>query len=297
MKRLFITLLIFSILINLIGCSRPEDSLKNISFKDIPEEVTQDFELPKGTHGEITYTSNKVDVIKIVDKNVARVNQQDEDVVVEIRATVKEKFVNFYVKVLKIGSEKTPSEKSDELISNLGLVENINEPIKLIRSYEHIKIDYKITKGNQVSLLTINEELWLKPELIDFNEAHVISIKTYTENEEIKTYNINFNVIPRDPNNIYLKIAESFEKPLSLTDNLNIIEEDIILPTKTKILDNIDLHWYSLDNKSIRVLKEHNKGYITRKKKDYKTSLYLTIIDYDNGLQYTFEYQFIIKAK
>ena len=95
----------------LTGCDYPEKSLQQLDSRTIPEEVTMDFKVIRGSYAPIIYESSHPDVLQPQDDYTIKVNQQEEDVVVTLTARVKRKKRVFTVKVLKKGSEPTPREK------------------------------------------------------------------------------------------------------------------------------------------------------------------------------------------
>lgn len=111
MKRLCLILYLTFFFMILTGCDYPEKSLQQLDSRTIPEEVTMDFKVIRGSYAPIIYESSHPDVLQPQDDYTIKVNQQEEDVVVTLTARVKRKKRVFTVKVLKKGSEPTPREK------------------------------------------------------------------------------------------------------------------------------------------------------------------------------------------
>lgn len=111
-KILFVTVLIFCVFI-LSSCDYPEKSFQALQRKNIPKEVTRNFQLERGVYAPFVWTSDS-DAI-LISGNEAIVNQKDEDVMVILTATVNKKSETFEIKVLKIGSPLSSREKSEDI--------------------------------------------------------------------------------------------------------------------------------------------------------------------------------------
>lgn len=111
-KILFVTVLLFCVFI-LSSCDYPEKSFQALQRENIPREVTRNFQLERGVYAPFVWTSDN-DAI-IISGNVAIVNQKDEDVMVNLTATVNKRSETFEIKVLKIGSPLSSREKSEDI--------------------------------------------------------------------------------------------------------------------------------------------------------------------------------------
>lgn len=111
-KILFVTVLLFCVFI-LSSCDYPEKSFQALQRENIPKEVTRNFQLERGVYAPFVWTSDN-DAI-IISGNVAIVNQKDEDVMVNLTATVNKRSETFEIKVLKIGSPLSSREKSEDI--------------------------------------------------------------------------------------------------------------------------------------------------------------------------------------
>lgn len=303
MKKILTLLLVFIATLTLVSCDYPEKSFNALDQDSFPSEVTKDFELPIGIYGKFIYTSSNEDVIKIENEHFAKVTQTNEDVLVTIEARINKKFVNYEIKVLKIGSMKTPIEQKDVAYKKLDLPTQINEPFELVKQVDNIMFEYKVLNGNYITRFNKKDgSNWVVPYLINFHQEQEIEVKSYilNENESKVLLSIDhhiFTIIPANPNNIYYKISQSFEGPLSPNRFGSYIEGYIDLPIETDLAENIELHWYSLDTAKIRIDNTVNRAYVVKGKQEEKAILYLTIIDYKTGFNYPFEYTFFISAK
>ena len=111
-KLLFVTVLLFCVFI-LSSCDYPEKSFQALQRENIPKEVTRNFQLERGVYAPFVWTSDN-DAI-IISGNDAIVNQKDEDVMVNLTATVNKRSETFEIKVLKIGSPLSSREKSEDI--------------------------------------------------------------------------------------------------------------------------------------------------------------------------------------
>lgn len=111
-KILFVTVLLFCVFI-LSSCDYPEKSFQALQRENIPKEVTRNFQLERGVYAPFVWTSDN-DAI-IISGNDAIVNQKDEDVMVNLTATVNKRSETFEIKVLKIGSPLSSREKSEDI--------------------------------------------------------------------------------------------------------------------------------------------------------------------------------------
>lgn len=111
-KILLVTIMVFFIIV-LSSCDYPEKSFQALQRDNIPKEVTRDFQLERGVYAPFVWTSDS-DAI-IISGNDAIVNQKDEDVMVNLTATVNKRSETFEIKVLKIGSPLSSREKSEDI--------------------------------------------------------------------------------------------------------------------------------------------------------------------------------------
>ena len=98
-------------------------SWKALRRENIPKEVTRDLQLERGVYAPFVWTSDS-DAI-IISGTDAIVNQKDEDVMVNLTATVNKRSEIFEIKVLKIGSPLSSREKSEDIVVYLN--ETYNE--------------------------------------------------------------------------------------------------------------------------------------------------------------------------
>ena len=112
-KILFVTVLLFCVFI-LSSCDYPEKSFQALQRENIPKEVTRNFQLERGVYAPFVWNSDS-DAI-IISGTDAIVNQKDEDVMVNLTATVNKRSEIFEIKVLKIGSPLSSREKSEDIV-------------------------------------------------------------------------------------------------------------------------------------------------------------------------------------
>lgn len=172
-------LLIIVITILLTGCDYSEKSLQALSERDIPKEVTMDFEVPRGIYGAIIYESSNDDVLKVSSYNI-EVFQQEDDVEVTLTARVNSRLLNFRIKVLKIGSNPTPLEKVRIAFSKLEFNEVVEEDFYLPAMIDGIEFFYTKPLDNRYLNYEINEKE---------NDQYLVTI-TRGVKEELIAFNI-----------------------------------------------------------------------------------------------------------
>lgn len=146
MKKGFALLLILFLGLILVGCDFPENSFKVLNEKDIPNKVTKDFSLPKGTFGTFEWTSSHSDVINI-NGLAATVTQQEEDTLVTLTATINARSKDFNILVLKIGSDLSPYEQALKFIDHYSEGVNVNgEGILFPKQIGNLYFKYAIDK-------------------------------------------------------------------------------------------------------------------------------------------------------
>jgi len=111
-KAIFVVMIVFITLI-LSSCDYPEKSFQAMQRDLIPKEVTRDFQLERGVYAPFVWTSDN-DALTINGNDVI-VNQKDDDVVVNITATVNKRSETFEIIVLKIGSPLSSREKAEDI--------------------------------------------------------------------------------------------------------------------------------------------------------------------------------------
>ena len=113
MKKIFLIVFftLFSLL--LFSCDYPEKSFQVLDRDSIPKEVTRDFVLEKGVYAPFVWTSDN-DALEI-NGHYVTVIQKEEDVLVNVTATINKKSETFVIKVLKIGSDLTSREKAEDI--------------------------------------------------------------------------------------------------------------------------------------------------------------------------------------
>ncbi len=111
-KTIFVILIIF-IVFMLSSCDYPEKSFQAMQRDLIPKEVTRDFQLERGVYAPFIWTSDN-DAL-VINGNDVTVNQKEDDVVVNITATVNKRSETFEIIVLKIGSPLSSREKAEDI--------------------------------------------------------------------------------------------------------------------------------------------------------------------------------------
>lgn len=117
MRKIISVILIFIFLIFLVSCDYPEKSFQALDKDDIPIEVTRDFILPKGIYAPFIWKSDN-DAL-IIDGTNVKVNQKEVNVLVTLTATINQKSESFKVEVLKVGSERSWREKSEDALLSM----------------------------------------------------------------------------------------------------------------------------------------------------------------------------------
>jgi len=111
-KIVYIVLLVF-FGVFLSSCDYPEKSFQALQRDYIPKEVTRNFQLERGVYAPFIWTSNN-EALVIMGNDVT-VNQKDDDVMVNVTATIKNRSETFEIKVLKIGSPLSSREKAEDI--------------------------------------------------------------------------------------------------------------------------------------------------------------------------------------
>jgi len=111
-KSIFVVMIVFLGLM-LSSCDYPEKSFQAMQRDIIPKEVTRDFQLERGVYAPFIWTSDN-DAL-VINGNDVTVNQKEDDVVVNITATVNKRSETFEIIVLKIGSPLSSREKAEDI--------------------------------------------------------------------------------------------------------------------------------------------------------------------------------------
>lgn len=112
MKKISIVFLILLATIILSSCDYPEKSFQALFRDDIPKVVTRDFKLQKGVYAPFIWTTDNKAIT--IDGLTAVVNQENEDMLVILTATINKKSESFEILVLKEGSELSDREKGED---------------------------------------------------------------------------------------------------------------------------------------------------------------------------------------
>lgn len=115
-KMMFFIILILLVFV-LSSCDYPEKSFQALQRDYIPKVVTRNFQLEKGVYAPFVWTSDHEAIV--IDGNDAIVNQQAEDVIVYITATINQRSESFEIKVLKIGSPLSSREQAEDITAYL----------------------------------------------------------------------------------------------------------------------------------------------------------------------------------
>jgi hypothetical protein len=142
-KSIFVVMIVFLGLM-LSSCDYPEKSFQAMQRDLIPKEVTRDFQLERGVYAPFIWTSDN-DAL-VINGNDVTVNQKEDDVVVNITATVNKRSETFEIIVLKIGSPLSSREKAEDITVYLnetyneidgGLLELPNQIDGIFIKYSH----------------------------------------------------------------------------------------------------------------------------------------------------------------
>jgi hypothetical protein len=113
MKKTIFAVMILLLGLTLSSCDYPEKSFQAMQRDLIPKEVTRDFQLERGVYAPFIWTSDN-DAL-VINGNDVTVNQKEDDVVVNITATVNKRSETFEIIVLKIGSPLSSREKAEDI--------------------------------------------------------------------------------------------------------------------------------------------------------------------------------------
>lgn len=113
--------MLFTLMVLLVfvlsSCDYPEKSFQALQRDYIPKVVTRNFQLEKGVYAPFVWTSDHEAIV--IDGNDAIVNQQEDDVIVHITATINQRSESFEIKVLKIGSSLSSREQAEDITAYL----------------------------------------------------------------------------------------------------------------------------------------------------------------------------------
>lgn len=113
MKKTIFVVMIVILGLMLSSCDYPEKSFQAMQKDLIPKEVTRDFQLERGVYAPFIWSSDN-DAL-VINGNDVIVNQKEDDVVVNITATVNKRSETFEIIVLKIGSPLSSREKAEDI--------------------------------------------------------------------------------------------------------------------------------------------------------------------------------------
>lgn len=199
MRKITLLILLFITTFLLIGCDYPEKDIKLLPLSQIPKEVTRNFELPNGVLGPITYTADRADVFIISNLYEVEIIQSEEDVVVTVEARVKKAFVNFEVKILKIGSSRTIREKFvdlDDLFRDYYDETLIDEPVLLLKEYDIFTFEHYLKLPNDKSIYLYEDgyDTYLVPNLVGQGYTNDLVIKVNVDGAYYNKYEKTFKV-------------------------------------------------------------------------------------------------------
>lgn len=143
MKKFVLAVILTFFTISLNACYNPENNFNKIGTFDIPNEVTQDFDLPKGFYGDFVWTSNNEERIKI-NGNSVFVTQGDDDELVIITANFRKITKDYNILVLKKGSELSDYEKSFLHQKNNSNFEVNFNGLRINLKLDNIFVEYKL---------------------------------------------------------------------------------------------------------------------------------------------------------
>lgn len=117
MKKSILLCILILMSFFLVSCDYPEKSFQALDREIIPKEVTRNFNLERGVYAPFIWTSDHEALV--IDGLVAVIVQQEEDVTVNLKATINETSETYQITVLKIGSDLTFREKAEDLLIEL----------------------------------------------------------------------------------------------------------------------------------------------------------------------------------
>lgn len=262
MKRIYLIAFTFISLLMVSSCDLLNNNFKSLDLNYIPNKVTKNFTLDS----KYTWTSNNEEVLKIED-NYVTVIQQDEDVLVIITASIKDKSKDFDIVVLKRGSSLSPFEKALKFMEMHKEIYVIEEGAYINKKFddlylsfddkqnekhtnptyfdvgETITIDHQYSKDRKLNVYfheKIDEELVLI-------HSNTITIK-YKEDKDLQ-----FHLRPYSPyldNDTNYLIIKSNEE---LDDYINTIE-DIVDDIYLSYLNELKAINYYFEYKSLLLL-------------------------------------------
>lgn len=237
MKKIVLVLILSIFTFSLNACDVSNKNFNSIGTYNIPNEVTKDFDLPKGLYGNFTWSSNKEENIKI-SGNSALVTQSDNDELVIITASFNNKTKDFNVLVLKNGSDLSDYEKaflhqknnSHFEINFNGLWINLKLD-NIFVEYKLIEKDYYIMEKSEEYLYIEKSDLFLKlDELIETvyykienNKKTIIyvgsTIFSYSNDLNINFKERKFNSYLKDDSTLIINDVSELEEYINTLDN------------------------------------------------------------------------------
>ena len=160
MKKIVLAVILTFFTISLNACYNPENNFNKIGTFDIPNEVTQDFDLPKGFYGDFVWTSNNEERIKI-NGNSAFVTQGDDDELVIITANFRKITKDYNILVLKKGSELSDYEKSFLHQKNNSNFEVNFNGLRINLKIDNIFVEYKLLEKDYYIMEKYEDYLYI----------------------------------------------------------------------------------------------------------------------------------------
>lgn len=187
MKKLigFIMLVVMTTI--MVACDDDEKSFDALDLHNIPNKVTENFYLERGNYGKFEWSSNKLEVISVVN-NEAIVTQQETDVLVTLTAKINNTKRDFDVLVLKIGSEKSSYERTKtiiEIFKDVIIIDKKGKLLPNVISDVYIKYSVYQTEGENKYKLEKREDGIFLTSLVGENDSYIVDFNMIFYEDEL----------------------------------------------------------------------------------------------------------------
>jgi hypothetical protein len=274
MKKSILVVMVLFLGLILSSCDYPEKSFQAMQRDLIPKEVTRDFQLERGVYAPFIWTSDN-DAL-VINGNDVTVNQKEDDVVVNITATVNKRSETFEIIVLKIGSPLSSREKAEDITVYLN--ETYNEIdgglLELPNQIDDVFINYNLDPLQSFYGYKIEDDKTYLSSSFRANGASIsISMSFYDDSEmkiENQVYRANLDLIAQpltedDP--FLIAVQEINVNNYQFTSNLryqfgisNLKVGDIIEFGTSELFDanlqlNRDEYFLKIDTNKYEIIK------------------------------------------
>lgn len=272
MTKKVLVIVLFIGLFLLSGCDYDEKSLQALSDYDVPDEVTMDFELPRGVYGEIIYSSSDEEVLSFTNVRFAKVVQQQEDRSVTITARVNRSTKQFTTIVLKTGSTPTPLEQARCAFAKLNIPTQTDSPYLLTAKIDDIDFryeqfhPYRLTNDPYRIVHKTDDSVWLVPNLLLVKADGNLVVRAFLKIDDqdvfimSQIYTIEFGV--KADITDYDRVIDEVEIGTKLSNRRFRVNENFDLPTVSQLVPQAIIEWSSSDETTVQIAQDKRSAII-----------------------------------